>query len=159
MLASDRGLAAVGRQDGQLVHPFGDTSLAMTLAPSMAKRMAGARPIPDPAPVTMAVWPCKRYGANAGAMESERAGADRPAALPGARIRCLQRGGRRIRCRGQPAHPVPSRHVTSRPGPMAAHALSAAADAAPFWWAEFSVDEQQALVGQVIDRIGRALGD
>ncbi len=51
------------------------------------------------------------------------------------------------------------RHVTSRLGPMAAHALSAAADVAPFWWVEFSVGEQQALVGQVIDRIGRALGD
>ncbi|TFC36432.1 hypothetical protein [Cryobacterium sp. TMT2-14] len=51
------------------------------------------------------------------------------------------------------------RHVTSRPSPMAAHALSAAADAAPFWWVEFSVGEQQTLVGQVIDRIGRALGD
>ncbi|TFC35082.1 hypothetical protein [Cryobacterium sp. TMT2-42-4] len=77
-----RGLAAVGRQDGQLVQSFGDTSLAMTPAPSM-----------------MPLFPEREFDA-----------------------------------------------------------CSRAADAALLWWVEFSVGEQQALVGQVIDRIGRALG-
>ncbi|TFC49946.1 hypothetical protein E3O47_09705 [Cryobacterium sp. TMT2-17-1] len=75
-------------------------------------------------------------------------------ACSGADVASAARASRRTLLRH-----VTSRHVTSRLGPMAAHALSAAADAAPFWWVEFSVGEQQALVGQVIDRIGRALGD
>ncbi|TFC60354.1 hypothetical protein E3O62_06505 [Cryobacterium sp. TMT2-15-1] len=82
MLASDRSLAAVDRQDDQLVQSFGDTSLAMTLAPSM-----------------MPLFPEREFDA-----------------------------------------------------------CSRAADAAPLWWAEFGAGEQQPLVGQVIDRIGRALG-
>jgi AcrR family transcriptional regulator len=42
---------------------------------------------------------------------------------------------------------------------VAARAISAAADAALYWWAEFGDDEPQEVVGQVIDRIDRGLID
>ena len=44
------------------------TSVAMTLAPSCARRVAVASPIPEPAPVTMTVFPAKRDGYAAGCM-------------------------------------------------------------------------------------------
>ena len=41
-------------------------SAATTRAPSRARRSAVARPMPEPAPVTIAVLPVKRPGVNAG---------------------------------------------------------------------------------------------
>lgn len=42
---------------------------------------------------------------------------------------------------------------------VAAHTLAAAVDAALYWWAEFGDGDPQTVVGQVIDRIDRALID
>src|SRR5690349_13828495 len=57
-------------------------SVATTVAPSVAKRTAVARPIPDPAPVTMTVLPAKRSAAMI--CSCRREGAAGPRRLDGA---------------------------------------------------------------------------
>ena len=58
-----------GRDDGRdrLLDVLGTTSRQATTAPSSARRMAVARPMPDPAPVTTAVRPSKRRAEAPGA--------------------------------------------------------------------------------------------
>jgi hypothetical protein len=55
----------VGEVGREQVEAILDTSLAMTFAPSLANRMAVARPIPEPAPVTMTTCRSNRFGMNA----------------------------------------------------------------------------------------------
>ena len=53
---------ARGRFAYELVEARLDMSVAITSAPSCASRFAVARPMPDPAPVTRAVFPVNRSG-------------------------------------------------------------------------------------------------
>jgi hypothetical protein len=42
---------------------------------------------------------------------------------------------------------------------VAAYAISAAANAALYWWAEFGDGEPQLVVGEVLDRVDRGFVD